>query len=330
MTYRKIAQKANVSLSTVSKALSGSKEVSEELREKIIRIAVDEGYFAKKNRRKIEYADNSAITVAIVCPEIVSVMYAEEITAVKEEIEKRGAVASVYVYDFDSEKLSKILKTITVGNRADGIILYPINDFSLPTNSLPTVGISSPADSFDTVNCDADEYFFETVQYLQNLGHKNIAFVGEKYTMGKLNAFRRAIKRANISLNEEYVYIENERFEKIGYAAAEKMLAQKILPTAIICAYDEIALALIHRLSEHGILVPDDVSVTGINDVPSAAYASVPLTTVRLYQKEQAEIAVKMLYDKIFEKSEAVKHVVVRHELVIRKSTAMPRKDDIL
>lgn len=247
----------------------------------------------------------------------------------KEEIEKRGAVASVYVYDFDSEKLSKIIETITVGNRADGVIVYPTAGFTLPTNSLPTVGITAPPASFDTVNCDVDSYVYETVRHLHELRHRSIAFVGEKYTMGKLDAFRTAMQRVGLSVDEENIYVENERFEKIGYAAAEKMLKKSVLPTAVVCAYDEIALAFIHRLSEHGIRVPEDVSVTGINDVPSAAYASVPLTTVRVYQEEQAKIAVEMLYNKIFENSEAVKHVVVQHELIVRKSTAKPRQENL-
>lgn len=328
MTYQKIAQKANVSLSTVSKALSGSKEVSEELREKIIRIAIDGGYFVNKSKRKIEYAGNSAITIAIVCPEIVSVTYAGEITALKEEIEKCGAITSVYVYDFDADKLSKILEAITVGNRADGVILYPTDGFTLSSNSLPVIGLSSASPLFDTVSCDVDEYFLKTVRYLKNLGHEKIAFVGERYTADKADAYRRALERLNLVFDENNVYIENERFEKIGYAAAEKMLKKSTLPTAVICAYDEIALALIHYLTEHGISVPKDVSVTGINDVPSAAYASVPLTTVRVYKNEQAKIAVKMLYDKIFGKSKSVKHVVVQNELIIRNSTAAPRKSN--
>lgn len=328
MTYQKIAQKANVSLSTVSKALSGSKEVSEDLREKIVRIAIDGGYFVNKSKRKIEYADKSAISVAIVCPEIVSVTYAEEITALKKEIEKCGAIASVYVYDFDAEKLSRILESITVGNRADGVILYPVDGFSLPSNPLPVIGISSASPLFDTVSCNVDEYFLKTVRYLKGLGHETLAFVGERYTTEKEHAYRRALERLGLRYDENNVYIENERFEKIGYAAAEKMLKKPTLPTAVICAYDEIALALIHCLTEHGIRIPEDVSVTGINDVPSAAYASVPLTTVHVYQNEKAEIAVKMLYDKIFGKSKSVKHVVVQNELIIRNSTAAPRKNN--
>lgn len=125
MTYKKIARLANVSTSTVSKALNGSREISDELRKSIIKIATDEGYFAKKGKRKVEYARDGAITVAVVCPEIISVAYAGEINAIKRELESRGAFLSVYIYDFDKEKLDRIIENITVGNRAEGIILFP-------------------------------------------------------------------------------------------------------------------------------------------------------------------------------------------------------------
>lgn len=327
MTYKKIAQLANVSLSTVSKALSGSKEISEDLREKIIRIAIDEGYFAKKSKRKIEYVGNKAITIAIVCPEIVSVTYASEITALKNEIEKRGAVASIYVYDFDEAKLNAIIEAITIGNRADGIILYPTNCFSLSNNHLPLVGICGHAEDFDTVSCDVCKYFYEVVSYLKSLHHKNIGFVGEINTMSKLYAYKKALSDCDLDFDEQNVYVIEKRFEEIGYAAADEIIKKNKLPTAIICAYDEVALSLIHRLDEHGVNVPKDVSVVGINDIPSAAYSSVPLTTVRISDKEQGETAVGLLYDKIFEKTKITRHVTIQHELVIRKSTATARKE---
>ena len=116
MNYKKIAQIANVSVSTVSKALSGSKEVSDELAKRIIDIAMSGGYFEEKGKRKIEYTNEKELSIAVVCPEIVSIEYAREITAIKRAVEARSAVAAVYVYDFDCEKLDKIIKTLTVRN----------------------------------------------------------------------------------------------------------------------------------------------------------------------------------------------------------------------
>ena len=323
MNYKKIAQIANVSVSTVSKALSGSKEVSDELAKRIIDIAMSGGYFEEKGKRKIEYTNEKELSIAVVCPEIVSIEYAREITAIKRAVEARSAVAAVYVYDFDCEKLDKIIKTLTVRNCADGIVLFPMNN-SIFETPIPIVTISSQLCKYDSVSCSNQTYFDEIVSYLKNLGHKRIAFVGESLTISKQNCFCRSMEKFGLTCNEDDIYTISERFERIGYAAAEKML-KKELPTAVVCAYDEIAIAMIHSFKDHGVSVPADISVIGINDIPSAAYSQLPLTTVRTFQEDQGEILVKLLYDKIFGKSQLVQHITVDPELVVRKSTGRAR-----
>lgn len=323
MNYKKIAQLANVSVSTVSKALSGSKEVSDELAKRIIDIAISGGYFEEKGKRKIGYTSEKELSIAVVCPEIVSVEYAREITAIKSAVEARGAVVAVYVYDFDCEKLEKIIKTLTVRNCADGIVLYPAGDV-IPETSIPIVAISSQSSKYDSVSCCNEAYFDEIVSYLKDLGHKKIAFVGENLTVSKLEAFDKSMTKFGLICDKNDIYTISERFERIGYVAVEKML-KKELPTAVVCAYDEIALAMIHSFKDHGVAVPDEISVVGINDIPAAAYSQLPLTTVRTFQEDQGEILVKLLYDKIFGKSKIVQHITVAPELVVRKSTGKAR-----
>lgn len=287
MTYKKIAQLANVSIATVSKALSYSDEISTELREKIIKIAIECGYFAEKGRRKIGYSKDGAITIAVLCPEIISIAYAGEITAIKKSLEMRGAVAAIYVYDFDSDKLNHIIKNIIVGNRADGIIFFQGKEIEAE-GSVPIVGIGSGNGNYDTVSPDTTGYFSEIIKYLKDLGHRDIAFVGELYTESKSEAFKQALDIHNIPFDENNLYIIDKRFEEIGYIAGEKIAKRDKLPTAIICAYDEIALALMRSLTENGIKIPEQISVVGINDVPMSEYSLIPLTTVRIHEEEQA------------------------------------------
>lgn len=325
MTYKEIAKLAHVSLSTVSKALSSSSEVSEELRERIVKIAIEQGYFAEKGKRKIEYARKSSITIAILCPEIISIAYAGQITAIIDELEKRGAVAAIYVYNFDLEKLRRIIKEITVGNRADGIIIFD----SIPTvsdNSIPMVGIGTGKGNYDTVSVSMDDCFFEIIGYLKECGHKEIAYVGEMHTPSKYKSYKCALEKHGMSYDDENVFIVNERFEDIGYIAAERMIQKSKFPDAAVCAYDEIALALIRALTEYGRKIPEDISIVGINDIPMAAYSTIPLTTVKIFNEEQAQTVVGLLYDKIFGKDATTNHYITRHKLIIRNSTGKGTK----
>lgn len=318
MTYKKIADLAHVSLSTVSKALSGSSDVSNELKEKIIKIAIEQGYFSEKNKLRRDNTDNQSIGIAVICPEIISVTYSHAITNIKNEIELIGGTASVYIHDFDTDKMNKLIENITVRRSADGIIVFP-TDGDIMTTTIPTVAISSKANC-DTVYCDVTAYFDEIVEYLKDMGHREIAFVGEKYTMEKLRAYKSSIEKHGILYRDENVYVIDGRFEKIGYEAAERMIKNNRLPTAVICAYDEIALAMIHRSSENGIKVPETVSIVGINDIPSAQYSSIPLTTVKTFKEDLGRIAVGVLYDKIFGNDGTVRHVTIGHEFIERKT----------
>lgn len=325
MTHKEIAKLANVSLSTVSKALSSSGEVSEELREKIVKIAIEQGYFAEKSKRKIEYARKNSITVAIICPEIVSVAYAGQITAIKNELEKRGAVAAVYVYDFDAEKLKRIIKAITVGNRADGIVLLDTVPI-VSDNSIPIVGIGSAACNYDTVSVNTDDYFSDIIGYLKESGHREIAYVGEPNTHVKYESYKRALEKHGLQYSDRNVYIVNERFEEIGYVAAERMIREDKLPDAAVCAYDEIALALMRMLMEYGKGIPEDISIVGINNIPMAAYSVVPLTSVRIFGEEQAQTVVDLLYGRIFGAKTEISHYTTSYELIKRESTESKRK----
>ena len=126
-THKKIAQLAGVSLSTVSKALSGSAEISEATREKIIKIAEETGYFKKKSQRKLEYSKHRAVNIALICPEIISIHYSTTLTTIKNEIEKRGGNTFIYTSDFDPEKLKSIIKHIKNDNITQNLLNNMIN-----------------------------------------------------------------------------------------------------------------------------------------------------------------------------------------------------------
>lgn len=285
------------------------------------------GYFEEKRKRKIEYAKSDAITIAVICPEIISLFYAGEITSIKNKIEELGGLCAVYVYDFDDKKLDRILEQITVRNSADGIILFA-EYLPMPNYSIPMVCLSSSENiPYDTVFCNPDIYMSDMVRYLKDLGHTDIAFVGEPNTMSKLTAYRKAMNTLEIPYTTENEYIINARFEEIGHQAALQIMKKRRLPTAVICAYDEIALKMIHDFSQCGIKIPEQVSIIGINDIPMSSYAPIPLTTVRIFQEEQGALAVNLLYDKIFENSDITQHISIGHQLIERKSAGKAPKN---
>ncbi len=323
MTHKKIAELVGVSASTVSKALSGSKEVSDEVRDKIIKIALESDYFEKKTKRKLDYAEGKTITVGIICPEIISIYYSRIITYLKNEIESQGGQIAIYTDDFSKEKHNSIIENIVLRNSVDGIISVSGYDICSKLN-VPIVTLSYKPENilYDSVSIDVYAMINNGIKYLKSLGHNEIGFVGEPLTVSKYEHYKKALLENGLEYNEDFVYNINKRFEDIGTVAARKMIEKKAIPTAIMTAYDEIALALIHEFVENGIKVPKDVSVMGINDIPYSSYSQIPLTTMKNCIDEQCTLAVQLLYDKILGKDESIRHIQVNHELIIRNSTA--------
>lgn len=326
MNHRKIAELAHVSTSTVSKALSGSKEISREVAEQIQQIALEMGYFAEKSKRKLNYKRKKQAQIAVICPEIISIHYSKIVTLIKSFVEERDGRIAVYIYDFDNQKKDELVELLSMDNFTDGIIVVSSVSFKknlgIPIVCFDTVRYEN---SFDTIGTDINEVIYDCIKYLHSIGHRKIGFIGETYTKSKEEHFRSAMKLLELDVNESYIYNIDKRFESIGTEAAKQIISSCDRPTAFITAYDEIAVSLIYYLEQAGISIPDDISVVGMNDIPLSPYIKTSLTTVRFFYDEQAALAVDILYDKIFGISDEYHHLVVKHELVIRESTSPPK-----
>lgn len=321
MNHRKIAQLAGVSPSTVSKALSGSAEISNETAEKIRRIAIDVGYFKEKTKRKREYANGGNLLVAVIVPEIMGFHYATIVTCIKNHVEAKGGHVAVYIYDFDPDKSTDILQRIILHGGADGVILFSKPELSVKPN-IPMVYCGKDGGSdLDSIGFDGAALVEDAVQFLVRRGHRRIGFVGETHTASVAQFFREAVEKQGLPVQEEYMYIADARFEQIGHAAALQILEQQEKPTAILAAYDEVAIGLVSALMQHGVRVPEDISVMGINNIPSAAHAQIPLTTVDTFSAEQYATAVDVLYDRIQDENRPIRHIIIEHKIIERETT---------
>lgn len=321
MNYRKIAQLANVSASTVSKALSGSSEISHETAEMIRQIAIDVGYFKEKSKRKREYANDGSFLIAVIVPEIMGFHYATIVTCIKNQVESKGGHVAVYISDFDPQKGTDLLKSIILHGATDGVIMFSKPTLSFKPN-IPIVCCCSAVDcGCDTIYCDSRAVIGDSVRYLSKLGHTKIGYVGEPHTTAAAVLFEEAVKQNGLVYREEYTYIIDARFEQIGHMAALQILKQEKRPTAVIAAYDEVALGLIATLSHNGIQVPEDLSVMGINNIPSAARAQIPLTSVDTFSEEQYKTAVDLLFDKINTENQSIRHITIDPKIIERETT---------
>lgn len=169
---------------------------------------------------------------------------------------------------------------------------------------------------------------FMAVDYLINLGHSRVATItgGVQTQAGahRLEGYKKALKKHGHPIDPAYI-IEGDYSRRSARVAAEKLLALKEPPTAIFAASDDMALETIAVLMEKGKKVPEDISVIGFDDNPAALYGPIGLTTIKQPLFQMAEESVKILNQIVLGKRKAPFQTVLKPELVIRESCAAPK-----
>lgn len=163
-------------------------------------------------------------------------------------------------------------------------------------------------------------------RHLLELGHRDIAFIAGPTTSPEAAARHRSwvreMEQAGLSAGRSY---PGDWSSASGYEAGQRILAAG-LPTAVFAANDQMALGLLSALAEAGVSVPEHVSVAGFDDVTDAAFFSPALTTVRQDFTALARSCVEVLEQML--RGAAAKSVRIRPELIVRSSTAPPRRAD--
>lgn len=315
MTMQKLAALAGVSVSTVSKAFSHSPEISEQVKEKIFRIARESGCYDK-------YAKDtfSAPVIGVICPEFKSRLYSTQLSLFEAQIQARGGVMLAASSDFDEKKQESILRFFTEYAKVDGVIGY-----SLKTQkpfSVPIVNLGEASAVYDTVHVSTSHAMMAAVSLLKGNGHHRIAFLGEGYTKKSLEEFLCAMRESKLPIENAYVYkASRARFEEAGYNGMRTLLSLPLPPTAVIAAYDDIALGATKAISECGLSIPDDISLIGIGDIKEAPFFPSALSSITYFNEDYCEIVTDLLFERIGHiGTYTPRHIMCSAELVVRAS----------
>ena len=297
MTMTEIARLAGVSVSTVSKAFSGDKDISEATRNRVFDVAKQNDCYSKYVKSfKYKYV------VAVILPEFQSGYYTQQLAFFSEELRKRNTLMLVAEDNFNPEERKELASYFSFGTKVDGIIIYGNIDTEYDYKT-PIIAIGK-TDLFNSVQMSYENALCEAVEYLKENGHRDIAYIGEPLTMGYLNRFKNAMDKYNVPIKEDYIInTVDTRFEFAGYEATNELLSLEKPPTAVITAYDYIAFGAIKSIKEHGLRVPEDISIIGRDDVKECDYLDIPLTTITPYSKDLCEIIISELFDKIENKT---------------------------
>ena len=190
--------------------------------------------------------------------------------------------------------------------------------------------ISEELNKLPSVHIDNDQAAFDATNYLITLGHTDIIFVsGPKnsyVTKDRELGFTKAMKHAGIKLSRDSI-LYSDLTVNGGVNAANDVLRRSILPTAIFCANDDMALGCMSAAEKSGIKIPDRISIMGFDDMRYAGIANPPLSTVAQPTREIGINAAKRLLQAIEAPDENDRLVeILPHRLIIRQSTGPRRK----
>ena len=296
MTLTKLAYLANVSVSTVSKALSDSHEISDATKEMIFKIAKEQGCFEKYYKPKY-----SKKAIAVICPEILGIHYTQMATSIENEIAVHGGTMILGVSNFSHKTQNELIEYYTKFIHVDGIIVIePQGAIKNETDTpIVEIGLESETKDADCVRVDIFPAMIEALSLLTHFGHTRIGFIGEKLAVSEYGYFKQAMKSRMLAYRESDVVISDKRFYDAGYFAMDEMLKQKDLPTVIFAAYSHIASGILERLKEEKMSVPDDISLICMDDITSVPYSDINLSCIKMHLEDLCTIAADLLFQKI-------------------------------
>lgn len=327
---REVASLAGVSIATVSRALSHPDKVSEKTLKKV-QDAIDKiGYKPNMLARNFRFHRSYAILVLV--PELANPFFSTVVKGIEDVARKKGFNVLLGDSRDSLEREKEYLKLIDT-RQADGVIqLRPHRDEDTSTfvnadfpvvNACGCVGTPYPSVRIDNVAAQKT-----VVDYLISLGHRRIGVitgvVDNPHSINRFKGYKNALEEAGIPFDDALV-AEGDYSKWSGLNAATQFVHMDNKPTAVVAFNDQMAIGAIKGFKSAGLSVPEDISVTGFDDLEVAKYIDPTLTTISQPATELGHTAMNLLHRMLEGKELTQQEYVLPHEFMVRESTAAPK-----
>jgi len=324
-TIRDVARRAQMSVATVSRALNGFENVSEQTRERIAAAVAELGYVPHAGARSLSLARNNAI--GVVLPDLHGEFFSEIVRGMDREASRRGYLLLLSTLHAGGEQATNAMRAMR--GRVDGLIVMAPHlgadelSAALPTG-LPSILINTRAGAgqHPSIHLDNAAGVRAVVEHLASLGRKRLIHIAGPADNIDAQEREAAFREAVAAHGLEGRIVGGDFEMESGEAAIRRLLAEAIEFDAVFAANDNMAIGTLEALRAAGKRVPEEVAVVGFDDIPLARHMGI--TTVRVRIAELGERALQRLVDG-FSKDQGGDELHAP-ELVIR-STTDPRAD---
>jgi LacI family transcriptional regulator len=333
VNMKKIAELADVNVSTVSKALNDSPDIGPKTRERILALIDKFDYHPNISARRLRKQKTSTIGICIpatesLLPSQFGYIFFEILRGIRAVLEKD--------YDYDlllntprGRKGESNYSRLFDQQKVDGIVIvFP--DITNPEikqlseRKLAAVLINREFPGLDYVKTDNESSTFKIMEHLRGAGRENIGIIcadveSNESFRERVDAYAAAQKKHGIAYKEELVIQAENYSEPAGYEAMKRLIARK--PGAVYGVGDALAAGAIRAIMEAGLRIPGDIAVAGFDDNPVYSNTGPGLTTIRQPFFEMGREAIRMLINRIEDPSRRQQKKIFEGELIIRGST---------
>jgi DNA-binding LacI/PurR family transcriptional regulator len=329
ITMRDIAERAGVSIGTVSHVINENAPVREKLRRRVLDAIEELGYQPSELARGLRR--NKTSILGMIIPDITNPFFPAVVRGAEDVAYQNSYELMLCNTDNDPAKERAYLHELR-SYRMAGLILIPsVNSQINPRTDLPR---GTPVVCLDrrparwegdSVTVDNVSGATAATDYLLQMGHRHIAAITGSLQLtnakARLEGFRTALARAHVEVDPEY--IQEGRFDRLsGYEKTRTLLQLRPRPTALFASNDLIALGVLTALREAGMHCPDDISIVGFDDQEFAEFIQPALTTVAQPGYQMGAKGAGMLLKRVQGFDGPWQHAVLTTELKIRQSVA--------
>lgn len=333
VTMKDVAAHAGVSAATASRALSGTGPVSPKVRQAVTKAAAELGYWGNAVASALRSSRTNA--VGMVVPEIANPFMTDLVQEVEQALQGHGIQLLLCNSHQDPSRERDALMSL-IGRRVDGLIVCPVGATSsraaveAAAQSVAVVQVDQRIDDLDAdwVGVNDKSAMRLIVEHLAELGVGSAAFAGSKESDSsaktRLDAFLAQAESADITVASEHVFLDKYNVE-CGREAMKQLLSTGPLPGALVCAADVIAVGALQTCHAHKIRVPEDLIVTGFDDIEFADLCTPRLTTVHQPLRAIAKHAVDILRTATAEHEHSAVQLALTPTLMVRESSVGER-----
>jgi LacI family transcriptional regulator len=332
ITIKILAEKLNLSRSTVSKALSDSHEISSETKNRILALAAEMGYtlnpYASSLRKK------SSKTIAVVLPEVTDSFFAQAINGIEFAAQDNGYHVLIYLTHERFEKEASIMKDIQNG-RIDGVLISVSAETAgcahlqeLCNKGIPLVFFDRICEEVKTAKVTTNDYEsgYNATQHLIDCGCRKISFFAISknllITRQRIKGYIQALTDNNIRHKPHILACGNDM--QYHYAAIKKLLEKKSRPDGIVSSVEKLAISVYTVCNELKISIPGLLKVICFTNLQTAPLLQPPLTTITQPAFEMGKTAAIVLFKALKKKNLNDLHkesTVIKSVLMVRNST---------